>query len=301
MLGDEAVAVIGSGSMGIALAHAATTAGHRAAVLCPDSMTADVVRDAALVIVAVPSAQFRETARALGALGVSGKALLSSTKGFERDSYLRMSEVLAQETGAAAVGTIAGANITPEIIADELTAIVVASRVSEVCALAKRCLESRQLRVWLDEDLLSIELTAALKNVVAVGVGIAAGLGLGFNARSIIFACGLREITILGAALGAKPGVFAGIAGAGDLFLTASSPDSLNRRLGVELGRGARLADIVGEFPELPEGIGSIRACRALARSHDLYLPVAEAVAAILENERDATDLEAACREALFV
>ncbi len=300
MLDDEEVAVIGNGSMGIALAHAVATAGHRTVVRCPDAMTADVVGDAALVIVAVPSTQFRETARGLGALGVFGKALLSSTKGFEPDTYLRMSEILAQETGAAAVGAIAGANITPEIVAGELTAIVVASHDSEVRALAKRCLESRQLRVGLDEDLLSIELTAALKNVVAVGVGIAAGLGLGFNARSIVFACGLREITILGAALGAEPGIFAGSAGAGDLFLTASSPDSLNRRLGVELGRGARLADIVGELPEVPEGIGSIRACRALARSHDFYLPIAEAVAAILEGERDATALEAACRETPF-
>ena len=261
-------------------------------------MLADVVRDAALVIVTVPSTQFRETARTLGSLEVTSRTWLSATKGFERDTCLRMSEILAKEVGASAVGVVAGANITPEILADDFTAIVVASHDSDVCALAKRCLESRQLRVSCSDDVLSIELAAALKNVVAIGVGIAAGLELGFNARSIVFACGLREIALLGAALGAESRVFAGVTGAGDLFLTASSPDSLNRRLGVELGRGRTLADIVTELPETPEGIGSVRACRALARRHGLRLPIAEAVAAILEGERDPEAIETACREA---
>ena len=322
MLRDDEVAVIGSGSMGTALAYAAATAGNPAAVWCPDTATAetvaarfhrlgadgleapvrastaipDVVRNAALVIVAVPSPQCRATARSLGRFAFSGRALLTATKGFERDTHARMSEILAGETGSA-VGVIAGANITPELVARRLTALVVASRAPEVGVLAKRYLESPQLRVWVHEDILSIELAAALKNVVAVGVGIAAGLELGFNARSIVFACGLKEIATLGAALGAEPGIFAGPAGAGDLFLTASSPHSLNRRLGLELGRGARLGDIVARLPEVPEGIGSVRACRALARRHRLHLPIAEAVAAILEGERDAVTLEAACRE----
>jgi glycerol-3-phosphate dehydrogenase (NAD(P)+) len=324
MLGDEGVAVIGSGSMGIALAHAAATAGRRTTVWCPDvaaaeavtgrfdgscaphlegrvrtsTVLADVVRDVSLVIVTVRSQQFRETARALGSLGVTGKSWLSSTKAFEHETCLRMSQILANETRTAAVGIVAGANITPEIVADDLTAIVVASCDSEVGTLAKRCLESPQLRVSCSEDLLSIELAAALKNVVAIGVGIAAGLGLGFNARSIVFACGLREITRLGAALGADQSGFAGVAGAGDLFLTASSPDSLNRRLGVALGHGRALSNIVAELPETPEGIGSVRACRALARRYDLRLPITEAVAAILEGERAPNEIEAACREA---
>lgn len=323
MFGDERVAVIGSGSMGIALAHAAATAGRRTTVWCADIETAeaiterfgsrarhlegrvrasnvlaDVVRGSSLVIITVPSQQFRETARALGSLGVTGTSWLSSTKGFERETCIRMSEILAKETGAAAVGIVAGANITPEIVADALTAIVVASCDSEVSSLARRCLESPQLRVSCSEDLLSIEVAAALKNVVAIGVGIAAGLGLGFNARSIVFACGLREIARLGTALGADPSVFVGVAGVGDLFLTASSPDSLNRRLGVELGRGRALAGIVATLPETPEGIGSVRACRALARRYDLRLPITEAVAAILEGERAPNEIEAACREA---
>jgi glycerol-3-phosphate dehydrogenase (NAD(P)+) len=211
-----------------------------------------------------------------------------------------MSEILAKETGTAAVGVVAGANITPEIVSGDLTAIVVASRDSQVTTLAKHCLESPELRVSCSGDLLSIELAAALKNVVAIGVGIAAGLGLGFNARSIVFACGLREIARLGAALGADPSVFAGVAGVGDLFLTVSSPDSLNGRLGVALGRSTALVEILADLPETPEGIGSVRACRALARRYDLHLPIAEAVAAILEGERGPEEIEAACREVLL-
>ena len=323
MLRDVEVAVIGGSSMGTALAHVAAKSGHSAALWCSDSASArqvaerfngagrgtdeapvrvthviaDVVRDAALVSLAVPSHQFRETARSLASLSMTDRALLSSTKGFEPASHDRMSEILAQETGAVAVGAIAGANITPDMLTGRLTTLVVASRVAEVGAAAKRCLESPQLRVRLEEDLLSIELAAALKNVVAVGVGIATGLDLGFNARSIVFACGLEEITALGVALGATPRAFAGLAGAGDLFLTASSPESLNRRLGIELGRGARLAEIVAQLPEVPEGIGSVRACRALARRHGVRLPIAEVVAAILEGECDARAIEAALGE----
>ena len=316
----EKVAIIGNGSMGTALVHAAATAGNTVAIWCdrgrpaavaerfrsrplPATVEAsddlgEVIRDAALIVVAVPSGSQRDAARALGALGVDGRPLLSATKGFELGTLARMSEVLAEETGASAVGVIAGANITPEVVAGRLTAIVVAASSARARSLARRCLASEHLRVRVHDDLLSIEVAAALKNVVAIGVSIATGLELGFNARSIAFACGLEEIAKLGLALGADASAFFGLAGAGDLFLTSSSPDSLNRRLGIELGRGARLADVVAALPEVPEGIGSVRACRALARRHGLRLPVAEAVAAILEGEREAASFEAACRDA---
>jgi len=319
---ETKVAVIGGGSMGRALALAATAAGCEATLCFPDpaitgvdertrsfpgalgeiarvsAVMDEVVAGAVLVIMAVPSPHFRAAARSLAAHGIAGRPILSSTKGFEPVTHARMSEILAEETGSAALGAIAGANITPELVAGRLGGIVVASAAPEIGAIAKRCLESAQLRVWLDPDIVSIELAAALKNVVAIGVAIATGLELGFNAQSIVFGCGLREIAALGSALGADAGAFAGLAGAGDLFLTASSPDALNRRLGIELGRGACLADVLAGLPEIPEGIGSARACRALARRHGLRLPIAEAVAAILDGERQAAALADACREA---
>jgi glycerol-3-phosphate dehydrogenase (NAD(P)+) len=327
MANRESVAVIGSGSMGSTLAHATFVAGHPTTIWCADparaealdgrfqrgragnaadrvrvsTVMADTVRDAALIVVAVPSAEYRGAARALASLDIAGKVLLSSTKGFEPETRMLLSKVLEREIGAAAVGVIAGANITPEIVAGQLSALVVASESPEVGALAKACLESEQLRVWLCEDRNSVELVAALKNVVAIGVGIATGLELGFNARAIVFASGLKEIVTLGAALGADPAAFLGVAGVGDLFLTASSPDSLNRRLGVALGRGKRLADVVGELPEVPEGIGSVRACLDLARKHALDLPIAATVAAILEGALAPISLEAACRRSALV
>ena len=318
----ESVAVIGGGSMGAALAHAAFVAGRPVTIWCPDraraealderfrqahggtiaarvrvcSAVADTVRDAALVVVAVPSSAYRDAARALGALDIAGKVFVSSTKAFEPETRALLSRVLEREIGTAAVGVIAGANITPEIVAGRLTALVVAAESPDVIALAKTCLESEQLAVWSCRGRHSIEVVAALKNVVAIGVGMAIGLELGFNTRAIVFGCGLQEIVRLGAALGADPAAFMGVAGVGDLFLTASSPDSLNRRLGIALGRGARLADVLGELPEVPEGIGSVRACVELARRHGLDLPIAAAVAAILEGERAPSALEDACR-----
>jgi glycerol-3-phosphate dehydrogenase (NAD(P)+) len=326
-MGDrDKVAVIGGASMGAALAHAAAVAGSQATIWCAERDRArslderlsrsgpgdadgrvrvttaldDAVRDAALVILAVPSAEYRHTARALAALDVAHAVLLSSTKAFEPQTRDLLSRVLQRETGATAVGVVAGANITPEILAGKLTAIVVAAESPGVGELAKRCLESEKLLVRPSLDRHSVEIVAALKNVVALGAGIAAGLELGFNARAIVLGCGLDEIILLGVALGADSRAFTGVVGVGDIFLTASSDDSLNRRLGIALGRGARLADVLRDLPEVPEGIASVRACVELAREHGLELPIAEAVASILDGRSEPASLEAACRRAAF-
>lgn len=316
----EAVAVVGDGSMGTTLAHVAASRGWPCRLWCPDPAAAraigsehrhparpryalapglratasleEAVAGAALVIVAVHSTRFRETARELAPLVGPGRALLSATKGIELPSLSLMSEILGEAVPGATVGALTGLNITPEIMEGRLSALLVASPSPAARALAAGALAGPRLLVEEAGDLRSHELAAVLKNVVAIAVGIAAGSGIGFNGQGLLFARGLAEIEALGARLGAAAGAFRGMGGAGDLFLTASSPQSLNRRLGVELGGGAPLEEILRGLPEVPEGIGAVRGCRLLARREGMDLPLAEAAARILEGEEDAGALE---------
>jgi len=306
--------------MGTTLAHAMASGGHECALWCHDPETAralnrdrrhparprfelaptlratasleEAVAGSSLVVVAVPSAGFRKTAESLGALAGERRLLLSATKGIELATLSCMSTILREATHLSEVGAIMGPNITPEIMDGQLTAILVASPSRALRDLSVEALSTPRLRVEVAEDLQSLELASVLKNVVAIAIGIGVGRGMGFNALGLIFARGLAEIEALGARLGADGQAFRGIAGAGDLFLTASSPQSLNRRLGIELGRGKKLDEAVREMPEVPEGIGAVRACRMLARKLGSHVPLCEATARILEGEEDGDELE---------
>lgn len=312
--------MIGDDSMGATLAHVMAAGGHRCALWCRDEETArainrthrhparahvalspslvatpsleEAVRETALVVVAVPSTNFRETAKELGTFVGSEQVLLSATKGIELQTLRCMSSLLRETATSSAVGAITGPNITPEIMAGQLTAILVASPSPAVRELSVRAFAAPRLRVDVSADLRSVELASVLKNVVAIAIGVATGCEMGFNARGLIFAQGLAEIEALGIRLGADAGAFRGLAGAGDLFLTASSPQSLNRRLGIELGRGRELNEVIRELQEVPEGIGAVRACRLLAQKLGMSLPIAEVTARILEGEEHPDVLE---------
>ena len=314
------VSVLGDGSMGITLAHVVASGGRPCALWVRDPETArainrdhrhpvraqyelspslratasleEAVASASLVVVAVPSTRFRETAEELGAFAGPEHVLLSATKGIELPTLRCMSSILRETAPSSATGAITGPNITPEIMEGRFTAVLVASPSAEARERSVRALETPRLRVEVAGDLPSVELASVLKNVVAISIGVAAGRQLGFNALGLVFARGLAEIEGLGVRLGLDGGAFRGISGAGDLFLTASSPQSLNRRLGIELGEGKELDEVLRGMPEVPEGIGAVRACRMLARKHGISLPLAEVTARILEGEDGAHALE---------
>lgn len=316
---QERVAILGGGSMAAALAHVVASGKRPCTLWCPDTQRAaqvqrrhhpffgdaplsegivattelgEALRGAALVVVAVASSAMRETARELGSRLAPGQALLSATKALEPRTYYRMSQVLAEEAGTAAVGAICGPNVTPEIVAGKPTQVVVASPALEVRARAARLLSTPAFGVQVHTDLVSAELAAALKNVVAIGVGIAEGRGLGSNFQSVVLARGLEELALLAAAMGADPGAFFGLAGLADAFLTATSAHSLNRRVGLDLGHGEPLARILARLPEVPEGVGSGRAGRALAARQGLDLPLLDGIARIIDGEASPDMLE---------
>ena len=304
------VAVLGGGTMGTALADAVASGGRDCVLWSPDSdlvgavnethrnprhfsdhvlalslsattSLADAVGSAALAIVAVRSDRVRALARNIAAFVPADLVLLSSTKGLELQTNKRMSELLKEETRARVVGAISGPNITQDIIARRPTGIVVASESNSALALALELIELPSLRVFGTSDLVGVELIGALKNVAAIAAGMAAGLGLGDNARSFLITLGLAEMLMLATRLGARATTGMGLAGIGELFLTSTSAQSRNHWVGVELGKGVRLGDLLDQLEKLnetAEGVNTIRACKELAAAQRLAMPLAECV-----------------------
>jgi glycerol-3-phosphate dehydrogenase (NAD(P)+) len=245
--------------------------------------TADpaALRDATdLVIFATPSAHLRATVEGAAAFLAPEVDILSVVKGLERGTLLRMSEVIA---GAAAVpigriAALSGPNLAAEVARNLPASAVVAAT---DLALAERIvarLARRRFRLYVNEDILGVELCGALKNVIAIAAGAADGLGFGDNGKAGLLTRGLAEMTRLGMAAGANPLTFAGLAGMGDLVATAGSRLSRNHRLGEELARGRRWADIEATLPGTAEGAYTVQAALALAERLDVEMPIAREV-----------------------
>jgi glycerol-3-phosphate dehydrogenase (NAD(P)+) len=205
-----------------------------------------------------------------------------------------MSEVLVEELRTEAVGAISGPNVTPDIMAGQLTALVVASRHADVVAAGARALTTSRIKVYGNADLVGVEAAGVFKNAIAIAMGVATGLGWPANTRSFLLTRGLAEIRQLGLALGADPATFYGLAGIGDLFLTSTSPDSLNYRVGIELGKGRSLEASVAAMPEMPEGINSTRGCCALAARAGVAVPIAARTLQIIDGQASPGLLEEA-------
>ncbi len=241
----------------------------------------EVLADAAdLVVVALPSRHLRATVERLAPYLPPGADVLSVAKGLEPDSLLRMSQVIA---GAAAVPTgriaaLSGPNLAAEIARGLPASAVVAA---EDRALADRVvarLGRREFRLYVNRDILGVELCGALKNIVAIAAGAADALGFGDNGKAGLLTRGLAEMTRVGIAAGANPLTFAGLAGVGDLIATCGSALSRNHRLGVELAQGRTWPDIEATMPGTAEGAYTVDPALALAARHGVEMPIAQEV-----------------------
>jgi glycerol-3-phosphate dehydrogenase (NAD(P)+) len=243
----------------------------------------EAVRNAELIVSATPSHVLRSVMTG-AAPGLRGQPLVVSvSKGLEPDRLSTPSCVLAEVLPSGTpLAVLSGPSFAREVYDRQPTAVVAAAREPHLAERVQQSFATSYLRVYSHSDVLGVELAGALKNVIALGVGIAEGLGLGHNTRAALVTRGLAEITRLGVALGADPATFAGLAGMGDLFLTATGPMSRNHTLGVELGQGKRLADALAERATVAEGVNTARAAVALGERHGVELPVAAQVAAVL-------------------
>jgi glycerol-3-phosphate dehydrogenase (NAD(P)+) len=304
-------AVVGGGAWGTALADLLARQGHETALwaLEPDVVDRinrchdnprfltgvtiapevrasgdmrEVVGGAELVLFVSPSHVLRQVVRAATPHVRNGATLVVATKGIERDTLALMTDVVAEEVNGCDVVALSGPSFALEVAKRQPTAVVAASTVEAAATAVQTALSSATFRIYTNDDVTGVELAGALKNVMAVATGIAEGLELGLNSRAALITRGLAEMTRLGAALGARPATFAGLAGMGDLVLTCTGALSRNRAVGIELGRGRTLEEATAARDSVAEGVRNAESAHQLARRHDVEMPIVRAVYRIL-------------------
>ena len=247
---------------------------------------AQAVTGASIVVVAVPSQEARRVLEPLRGALADDAVAVSLMKGIELGTGLRMSEVLAEALGidSSRVVVVSGPNLADEIAAGQPTATVVAADDEQVAARIASLCATGTFRPYTNTDVLGVELCGAVKNVIALAVGAAAGRGLGDNSKATIITRGLVEITRLGLKLGARPETFSGLAGMGDLVATCSSPLSRNQTFGRHLGEGMSVAEAAAASRGVAEGAKSARAVLDLARAHGVDMPITAGVVTVVEG-----------------
>lgn len=251
----------------------------------------DAVRDASLVVVAVPSAGFRDVVRSFALHLQPDAVLMSLTKGLERGTGRRMSEVLADVAPNHPISVLSGPNLAGEIAAGQPAASVVACTVPSIAVRLQEAFTRPLFRVYTHDDVVGCEIGGVVKNVIAIAAGMAHGMGFGDNSRATLITRGLVEMGRLGARLGANPGTFSGLAGMGDVVATCSSMKSRNTTVGVRLGRGETIADINASMNHMvAEGVRSAGAIMGLARKSGVEMPICEAVAEVCDGRLSASD-----------
>lgn len=237
-----------------------------------------------VVIIAVPSEFFGATLARV--TPPPRAALVSATKGFDPVRHVRMSELLRERFSAAPLAVLSGPTFAREVAMARPTAAVIAAADDALATDLQQRLRSRELRLYTNRDVVGVEAGGALKNVMAIATGIADGLGLGENARAALVTRGLAEMTRLAVALGGEPATLAGLAGLGDLVLTATGTLSRNRALGMALARGDSPARAAASTRMVAEGVPTVRTALALAARHQVSMPICEEVAAVLFDQK---------------
>lgn len=271
---------------------------HLPGVLLPEiirasSDAADVLAGADLVAVAVPVQVAREALAPMAAAVPPGVPVVSLMKGVELATDVLASRMLAQALALPdeRVAVLSGPNLAKEIAARQPTATVIASVSDDTATLVARTVQTAYFRPYTSSDVVGVELCGAVKNVIAIAVGIAQGRGLGYNTTATLVTRGLAEIRRLGLRLGADGETFAGLAGAGDLMATCASPLSRNHSLGVLLGQGAGLDEAITRTEGTAEGVKTSRAVAELAAALEVDMPITDAVAKVLFEGLPVDDL----------
>ncbi len=243
---------------------------------------AEAVADAPVVLSAAPSHAVRSVLAPLAGRLSPGAVVVSATKGLEVESLKLMHEVLGECLPGHPLAVLSGPSFAREVYEGQPTAVVAAAADRATADITQQTFATGRFRVYTHQDVVGVELCGALKNVMAIAAGILEGLGLGHNPRAALITRGLAEMTRLGEAMGADPHTFAGLAGMGDLVLTATGSLSRNRALGVAVGQGTSLADYTAGHRTVAEGVNTARAGVALARRIGVELPITEKVAEVL-------------------
>jgi len=253
----------------------------------------DVLADAGIVIIAVPSHFYRQVFAQMLPMVNRDMLFVSAAKGIENETLMRMSEVLtdvAKPRFAPRIAALSGPTFAPEVAHGEPTALVVASPEEELRLLLQTELSGPRFRLYTNSDLIGVEIAAAVKNIIAIAAGAADGLGLGSNATAALVTRGLAEITRLVIACGGKRETLAGLAGLGDLVLTAYGNLSRNRRVGIALGQGRKIDEVLSGMRMVAEGVRTAASTVALARKLNIEMPIADQMYSVLYEGKKPQD-----------
>jgi len=256
-------------------------------LITPTAALGEALEGATMIIAAVPSHGMRHVLREAAPLLRHDAVLVSATKGLETGSLARMSQVASEETGSdRRVAVLSGPSFALEVARALPTAVVVASAHADAAARVQDTLKGPALRLYGSDDVAGVEFGGSLKNVIAIAAGVVEGLGIGHNAMAALITRGLVEISRLATAEGGRRDTLAGLSGLGDLVLTCTGSLSRNRHVGVELGRGRPLDDILAEMHMVAEGVRTTGAALALGARHGIELPITAQMAAVLDGRR---------------
>jgi glycerol-3-phosphate dehydrogenase (NAD(P)+) len=322
--GGKRIAIIGAGSWGTALAIVAARNRHQVSLWAREQEVArgiqetrrnpfylsqfelpaavratisieEALEGADFAIIVVPSHAMREVVGSMRDFLKPATVVVSATKGVENETLMRMSELIRDVLKSRfepRFVALSGPSFALEVVKGDPTALVAASASMECCEAVQRELSSHLFRIYTNIDVAGVELGGAVKNVVAIAAGVVNGLGFGMNSVAAIITRGLAEMSRLALSQGARPETLAGLAGLGDLVLTCTGDLSRNRRVGIELGRGRKLPDILSETRQVAEGVKTTRAVYQLGKQMNLDLPITSSIYALLYEDKPA--LEAA-------
>ncbi len=250
----------------------------------------EAVDRADVLVMGIPSQAFRDVLTEVRQHIRAGVPVISLTKGLEPDTKMRMTEIIEHILPGHACGVLTGPNLAREVMAGYAAASVLAMTDPMVVKDLQKVFHSSRFRVYTNHDVVGCELGGVLKNIIAIAAGIGDGLGTGDNTRAALITRGLAEITRLGTAMGGEAQTFAGLTGLGDLVATCTSPQSRNRSVGYNLGKGQGIDDIIAGMYMVAEGVKSAPAVMALADENGVEMPIAQEVYEVVQGNRTARD-----------
>jgi glycerol-3-phosphate dehydrogenase (NAD(P)+) len=250
----------------------------------------ETVCEADVVVMGVPSHVFRASLEEVGKFIRPWVPVVSLAKGLEQGTHRRMTEVIQEVLPDHRAGVLTGPNLAREIMSGHAAASVIAIDDEHIARQLQGVFHSGMFRVYTNADVVGCELGGALKNVIAIALGMGDGLGVGDNTRAAVITRGLAELTRLGVVMGGHAATFAGLTGMGDLIATCVSPQSRNRYVGEQLGRGRTIDEILAEMHMVAEGVKTARVVMELAKIHDVEMPIASEVYGVLYEGRTALE-----------
>jgi glycerol-3-phosphate dehydrogenase (NAD(P)+) len=256
--------------------------------ILPTTDIAETLDGAGIVLTVMPSHVCRLLYERMLPFLRPDMIFVSATKGLDTERHLRMSEVIKEVLSAhfnPRLCVLSGPSFAREVVRGDPTAVVDASEDREAALIVQEAVSSKVLRLYTSSDVIGVELGGAIKNVIAIAAGVLSGLGLGHNSTAALITRGLAEMTRLACACGGRRETLAGLAGMGDLVLTCTGDLSRNRTLGFELGRGRKLADIVGSMRTVAEGVKTAGVTVALAAKHHVEMPITQQIHRILDGK----------------